>query len=264
MHRRRVAKGVPCAEVQPYDHRMAVAGDASTDRQTGQPAGAVRGWLVARVALLALVLGLVVTTTAVGRAPGELASLTSALSSHRLASVTVVGDGLPDEATGCRTQRVVWRRHGLLRSVDVMVQRGDVDGCGMGMTETLDPAITDAAVWLPQLDPGVTIHREPWPAATGTIGRWTVPPVILGIALPTGLAGLLLLVSGPKPWRATRWAWFWLTGSLVGAVAFLVLSGPTPGLPEPHRPQRRLTGGWAFLLALPLAAIAPTWLVLTS
>lgn len=32
-------------------------------------------------------------------------------------------------------------------------------------------------------------------------------------------------------------------------VAFLLLAGPTYLLPEPEQPDRRLTGGWAFLLA---------------
>ncbi|CAN5622445.1 hypothetical protein BH10ACT10_BH10ACT10_07770 [soil metagenome] len=36
---------------------------------------------------------------------------------------------------------------------------------------------------------------------------------------------------------------------------FLLLSGPTPGIPAPRRQARRLIGGWAFLLAIPLAEV---------
>ena len=52
------------------------------------------------------------------------------------------------------------------------------------------------------------------------------------------------------PERATRWAWFWLQWNPVGVLAFLLLSGPVPGVPAPRPGARRLTGGWAFLLSL--------------
>ena len=63
------------------------------------------------------------------------------------------------------------------------------------------------------------------------------------------LSTLGLLVVGPEPWRATRWAWFWLLTSAafpLTALAFLVLGGPTPLVPAPRERSRRLTGGWAF------------------
>lgn len=251
------------AATHPYDPRMAVGGDLSTERHTGRSGKAVRGWLVARLAVLVLVLGLIATVAAVGRAPGELDQLSGALSAHQLGELTVVGNGLPSNATGCATQQVVWRERGLLRSVHLLVQRGDVGGCSIGTTEALDPAITDAAVWVRRLDSGVTIQREPWPSANGVIGRWTVPSALVSAFVFVGLAWLYLLVAGPEPWRATRWAWFWLGGSLVGAVAFLLVSGPTPGIPAP-RPRRRLTGGRGLLLAVVLAAMGPTWLALSG
>ena len=69
------------------------------------------------------------------------------------------------------------------------------------------------------------------------------------------LAGLWLLVAGPQPWRATRWSWFWLAAVPGGPVAFLLLSGPTPGV-RPPRPERpRLTGGKALLLAIGLSIL---------
>lgn len=64
----------------------------------------------------------------------------------------------------------------------------------------------------------------------------------------------LLLIAGPQPRLATKWAWFWLAG---GApllwLAFVVLE-PVPlwrRAPAAARP-RRLTGGWAFLLSVTL------------
>lgn len=81
---------------------------------------------------------------------------------------------------------------------------------------------------------------------------WPIGAVAFLVALLT----LMLLINGPPPW----WAWFWLGTNPVGAVAFLVLSGPTPGVPAPDNPARRLTGGWAFLLS-PLAG-GLTWAAL--
>jgi len=64
-------------------------------------------------------------------------------------------------------------------------------------------------------------------------------------------AALVLLRHGPEPWRATRWAWGWLVllGGPLGALAYLLLGGPL-GARRPTEVGGRLTGGWAFLLAL--------------
>ncbi|HMO10058.1 MAG TPA: hypothetical protein PKB06_00790 [Actinotalea sp.] len=72
-------------------------------------------------------------------------------------------------------------------------------------------------------------------------------------AAVAGLATLVLLIAGPQPRLATKWAWFWLMGIQPLAVAFLLLE-PVPAW-QPggtHARAARLTGGWAFLLALGL------------
>lgn len=45
----------------------------------------------------------------------------------------------------------------------------------------------------------------------------------------------------------------WLLTGPLGSVAYLLLGGPT-GVLRPHHGHRRLTGGWAFLLAWVLFA----------
>jgi hypothetical protein len=79
-------------------------------------------------------------------------------------------------------------------------------------------------------------------------------PGWLGLFYLVLLAATLVLKGGPRPWRATRWAWAWLVLLVppYGIAAYLVLGGPT-GLLRPRDPRRVwLTGGWAFLLALVL------------
>lgn len=82
---------------------------------------------------------------------------------------------------------------------------------------------------------------------------WRVPGPVALLAMMTWLAVLLLLVGGPEPWRATRWAWGWcvLVGGPLGCVAYLLLGGPL-GVLRPRDLRRRLTGGWAFLIVLVL------------
>lgn len=110
-----------------------------------------------------------------------------------------------------------------------------------------------------RIDPGVTVIRH-------ESYREGVTSSLLG-QRPTGgaatallalwLSTLLLLVVSPPPWRATRWAWFWLMWlpAPLGQLAYLLLSGPTPFLPTPLA-ERRLTGGRAFLLAIGLGLAA--------
>lgn len=94
----------------------------------------------------------------------------------------------------------------------------------------------------------------------GRLLGWHVPNAVAIPAFVLFLAGLVVLMAGPQPRRATRWAWFWLLLPPLGCLLFLTLSGPTGGVPAPRDPDRRLTGGWAFLLSLPLMAVlAPHW-----
>ena len=72
-------------------------------------------------------------------------------------------------------------------------------------------------------------------------------------ASATVIATLFVLINGPQPRWATRWAWFWLIMNpalVVTVPLFLIGSGPLRPTDGPVAPiGKRLTGGWAFFLA---------------
>lgn len=98
------------------------------------------------------------------------------------------------------------------------------------------------------------------------------PPVSSLVPLATlgPFAALVLLITGPQPRRATKWAWFWI-GLVVPplALAFVLLE-PVPLWSREGRPRRaapRLTGGRALLYALVLsfvAQLAAAWVLLPA
>ena len=86
-------------------------------------------------------------------------------------------------------------------------------------------------------------------------GRWWV---LRGLGILGGLGALLLLVAGPQPRRANRWAWFWLVyvgrTSGLGVLAFLILGTRRrrrADLAGQHRADARprLDGWQGFALA---------------
>lgn len=87
------------------------------------------------------------------------------------------------------------------------------------------------------------------------LAGWRVPLALNIAGVLTWFLAVLLLVAAPRTWRATPAAWCWALLLLpVSVPLFLLLSGPTPGLPVPRYPARRLTGGWAFLICLAVGA----------
>lgn len=87
---------------------------------------------------------------------------------------------------------------------------------------------------------------------------------LVRISTIVSLLLVLVLIGGPQPRRATKWAWFWLmlVPGGVTQLAWVALEAPWSSRanrrpePLPHRDQpgdTRLTGGWAFLLCLPVS-----------
>lgn len=177
--------------------------------------------------------------------PATLAELEADVRSGQVSTVHVDGDGLPSGATGYGLQQVRWWAGGVRHGVDVVHASADARvPRGLG-ERTAD----EVGSRLLQLDPELSLIRSAQYSSSADVAGLVVPGWLAGVLLLLWLGALCLLLGGPEPWRATRWAWFWvLWVPVVGVTAVLLLSGPTPGLPGPRPGRRRLTGGWACLL----------------
>ena len=126
-----------------------------------------------------------------------------------------------------------------------------------GMDDDTDAAQSRDAVRAAAEATGVTVS-EPW---GDRLLRWEW----LGAA--ASLVVLVMLVTGPQPRRATKWAWFWLyllpahAGLLYALAREAPWSATVHRTPEPlpHREMVadiRFTGGKAFLIVLLVGALA--------
>lgn len=99
----------------------------------------------------------------------------------------------------------------------------------------------------------------------GIIGDWAVAGWVSLLALVGAICLLVQLVMSPQPWRATRWGWFWPMMAVppLGITAYLLLSGPTPGIREPRDLTHRMSGlvGLAVAIGLGLVEglVISTW-----
>lgn len=162
-------------------------------------------------------------------------------------------------SSGYATQTVNWET-GIRRwTAELLVVRSDsaVPGTRSSVGGDTDAERTgdDVAARLRELDSSLRLVPRNYPTASTTsagveFAGWAILP--FGVAF---LLGVVLLIAGPEPWRATRWAWLWLAMLPAGPLAFFLLSGSTPGLPRPTAPWRRLTGGKAFLLTVVIGSL---------
>lgn len=200
------------------------------------------GWVLA-AGWLCLLLTLVAT----GDRLSSYSELTEDLRAGEVSEVELVG-ALPRGNQGYAMVTLRWRDGLVVRTATVVQSSrertdGDRQPVIVGSVEdglrVMDP---DVRV----IDGGELRGGSYWEALGWRGPGWLFFPYL------TLLGGTLMLISGPRPWRATRWAWAWLVlmVPLVGISAYFLFGGPT-GLFHPKDPRRIvLTGGWAFLLAL--------------
>lgn len=192
----------------------------------------------------------------VGERPSSLARLEADVAVGEAQAVRVVG-GLRPGGTGSSVAEVHWRRGAFGYWTEVIEARPRRAALRRSSGDGVTAVITgDVGTRLAALDPDLHVVRAGTPRFTAEFLGWRLPGWLGGSALFLSFCTLGLLIGGPEPWRATRWAWFWLLTAPVpvAALAFLLLAGPTPLIPAPRRPANRLTGGWAFLMSVMIAA----------
>jgi hypothetical protein len=226
---------------------------------TQAPPGVSSRWTSFRLALAVAWILLLPAAVLLGERATSMAAFDEAVSAGRVHTVRLDG-GLPPGTSGSALVEVRWRDRLIARVAEVRqvsADQGSQSSSGESRT-----VVGDLPSQLSLAHPGLRVDSHPdEPYRSGlsgdVLGRhlwgW---PALAPAAL--ALAGLFLLINGPQPWRATRWAWFWigftpLLGG-IGVLAFLVLSGPTPLVPAP-RTSRRLRGGWAFVIMAIISTI---------
>ncbi|MCZ2818374.1 hypothetical protein [Modestobacter sp. VKM Ac-2984] len=201
-------------------------------------------WTALRVALALGWVVVALATVLVGQRPASLEDLRAAVDGGWVQELQV-SEGLEPDATGYAVQTAVWQSGLITRRTEVWEASPGAQPPG----GSRPVVIGDLADQLRTVEPGLRVEALAEPLSSSEFLGWRTPMWVGTLLLVTWLAGMFLLVGGPVPERATRWAWFWLTWTPLGTPAFLLLSGPFPGVPAPRPGARRLTGGWAFLLS---------------
>ena len=205
----------------------------------------VAGWILLVLAALLL-----------GSRPSTLERLEAQVAAGEVRDVRVAGQELEPGVRGFATVDVHWRdRLGGHVATVIEVRPRNQDLQGVDLVEGTAVITGTVAERLTAQQPGLrVIHVDR--SGSSALG-WQLPSWIVWSSFALYFVTLGLVILGPQPWRASRWAWFWLltTGAPFGLAAFLLLGGPAPLVPAPRTPERVLTGGWAFLLALLLSAV---------
>jgi hypothetical protein len=169
-------------------------------------------WDRVRYSLIVGWLLIIVATVLFGERSGSWVNIQGQVASGEVGTIRVAG-ALPADATGYATVDVHWR-HGLWRHAARVVE---VRGPGAPSNETLLDGTdvsavvhTDPGVQLVRSQPGLRVLREPQHLSDSSLLGWRLPSWLGVAAFALILGGLASLVGGPQPWRATRWAWFWL------------------------------------------------------
>ncbi|KRF37279.1 hypothetical protein [Nocardioides sp. Soil805] len=206
----------------------------------------VAGWLLT-AAWVALLLSALVT----GQRASTFADLEGQVAAGQVGEVEVVGEQLPDDAIGYGGVQVRWREGWILHAAwvtEASSERQTVKARRSNGDPVIVGSVEDRLLGL---DPDVAFTRGDYHSPSFTLAGLEAPGWV-GSGYLVLLVGTFALIGGPRPWRATRWAWAWLVLLVppYGVAAYLLLGGPT-GLLPPRDPRRTwLTGGWAFLLAL--------------
>lgn len=235
------------------------------DQPTATPVGPVdrieRSTRRVRVVGWVLALGwtaLLVSVVTFGERESSYDRLEAGLRAGEVSEVQLIGELMPDDALGFESVGVRWRDGLRLRTATFSHATNERMARHARRNGSAEPVIVGSVEGhLASLNPDVRLTQGSHRGSSFSALDYEAPGWV-GLAYLVLLVGTLGLIAGPRPWRATRWAWAWLVllAPPVGIPCYLLLGGPT-GLSRPRPPGRIwLTGGWAFLLALLLGGAA--------
>ena len=211
-----------------------------------------RRWRVTGMLVVLLWLATAALTVTLGERRSDLGRLQDALSAGTVSEVEVAG--YPEEGIGNGYARVELHWDGWVdRYAEVVVAFPREPYDGSFNPEGLPVIVGDPADALRSFDEDVQVTYSDNRSSAGGFLGWQGPQSILLLGIAAWLAAILLAFNGPQPWRVTRWGWAWFLvfAGPVGSGLYLLLGGPL-GLWPPRNPDRRLTGGWALLIAMVL------------
>src|SRR4051794_20452929 len=200
------------------------------------------GWRYFRLSLAVGWVLLLLGLAAFAERTSSFDDLQTAVAAGEVHSVEVT-PALERGDSGFRTVELRWRtRYGRhVARVEQVRRQTDRPGENDDVSAVVhrDPA----AILIAQ-QPGLRVERSPVPREYNRILGWGVPSRLDWVLLVLGLGSLVLLVGGPEPWRATRWAWFWFASVAfpLFVVAFVLLGGPVRRDASPPAGRRRLRG----------------------
>ncbi|WP_107773252.1 hypothetical protein [Nocardioides sediminis] len=209
----------------------------------------IAGWVLAG-AWTALLVAALLT----GHRVSDFDRLEHLVAAGEVTEVEVVGGfGDSEGWQGWAGVEVRWREGWTVDTAHVTEASDDRQAARARREGDADRAVVVGSVeaHLSALDPDVRFTRGGFRSSSFEMGGWQAPGWV-GLVYVVLLGATLVLNGGPRPWRATPWAWGWLILLVppYGIAAYLLAGGPT-GLLRPRDPTRVwLTGGWAFLLAL--------------
>jgi hypothetical protein len=182
------------------------------------------------------------------------ADLKADVAAGRVTEVQVAG-GLRPRAHGFSVVELRWRE-GLVGYSTSVIEVTDRRVPRYVDDSEVTAVLHEPVEWLlREANPDVGVSETARSGLTLSLFGWTPAEWVAWAFLAALITTLGSVVVGPEPLRATRWAWFWLVllTTPVGAVAYVLLSGvlrAKSSVSSPHSPTSRLTGGWAFLLAM--------------
>lgn len=217
-------------------------------------------WARIRYALLAVFAVVAIAILALGNRPASFFELTKDIQDGKVTQVTVV-NALPPGATGYTQAEIHWHDGVTPRYTPVLhVVPSDETGVTTYQGPAREQITGDIGARLNEYSsqPLTVTRAADSSAGTSVVVGWQVPNWVGILAIVASLGTIALLVFGPQPLMATKWAWFWALASVVGFAAtpiFLLWGIPRTGaIEQPYSKQGRLTGGWAFLLFSVLAS----------